>query len=257
MHHTARRILVLTRFLPSRERDGSAAYLDAVLSHLVDRGDVVEVHAVLADSSPVRRIRTDLPVRVSADRSLVVGRLILRATSPKAALLHGLRSGWIRSAAFRRTMQPLRQAVPRRAPRVPVLAQPLRPDEVRRIRRRIRGGGFDVVIANYQPMAAAFEADGTTQRILLAHDVLHDRLRDRSLDPAQVPVATRDGEADLLRRADVVCAIQWTDARRFSELAPDTEVVTVPMPAVPSPSPPPRWRARSALRERRGRARSP
>ena len=67
---------------------------------------------------------------------------------------------------------------------------------------------------------------------VLTHNVIHRRTRlyrDRKLS-LDFQAFTREQETALLRRADVVVAIQEREAEEFREMVPDREVIVVPMP---------------------------
>ena len=67
---------------------------------------------------------------------------------------------------------------------------------------------------------------------VLTHNVIHRRTqlyRERQL-PLDFRPLTRAEEAALLRRADVIVAIQEREAEEFREMVPDREVIVVPMP---------------------------
>ena len=67
---------------------------------------------------------------------------------------------------------------------------------------------------------------------VLTHNVIHRRTqlyRERNL-PLDFRPLTRDEEAALLRRADVLVAIQEREAEEFREMVPERQVVLVPMP---------------------------
>ena len=67
---------------------------------------------------------------------------------------------------------------------------------------------------------------------VLTHNVIHRRTklyRERGL-PLDFRPLTREEEAALLQRADVIVAIQEREAEEFREMVPDRQVVIVPMP---------------------------
>ena len=67
---------------------------------------------------------------------------------------------------------------------------------------------------------------------VLTHNDIHRRTqlyRERQL-PLDFRPLSRDEEAALLRRADVIVAIQEREAEEFREMVPDREIVVVPMP---------------------------
>ena len=67
---------------------------------------------------------------------------------------------------------------------------------------------------------------------VLTHNLIHRRAelyRERGITLDFCPL-TRDHEADLLRRADVIVAIQEREAEQFRLLVPDRQVIVVPMP---------------------------
>ena len=67
---------------------------------------------------------------------------------------------------------------------------------------------------------------------VLTHNVIHRRTqlyRERGL-PLDFRPLTRGEEAAMLRRADVIVAIQEREAEEFREMVPDRQVIVVPMP---------------------------
>ena len=75
---------------------------------------------------------------------------------------------------------------------------------------------------------------------VLTHNLIHRRTelyRERGL-PLDFRALTREEETGLLRRADMIVAIQEREAEEFRALVPDREVVVVPMPVEPSPQMP-------------------
>ena len=76
---------------------------------------------------------------------------------------------------------------------------------------------------------------------VLTHNLIHRRTelyRERG-QPLDFRALTRGEEAALLRRADVIVAIQEREAEGFRALAPDRKVAVVPMPVEPCPQMPP------------------
>ena len=67
---------------------------------------------------------------------------------------------------------------------------------------------------------------------VLTHNVIHRRTqlyRERGLSPDFRPL-TRGEEAAMLRRADIIVAIQEREAEEFRKMLPDRRVIVVPMP---------------------------
>jgi glycosyltransferase involved in cell wall biosynthesis len=99
------------------------------------------------------------------------------------------------------------------------------------------------VIAEYLWMAPCLDAAGSdTLRVLDTHDVMHVRQELYAGRSDGVWVAcTREEEAGLLDRADVVLAIQHHEQRLFAEMLPGKRVVCVPhslrVPDRPRPVP--------------------
>ena len=100
--------------------------------------------------------------------------------------------------------------------------------------RRIRPGAVLIDFTTTLPVLdGLLEAERENLSVaVLTHNVIHRRTQlyhERGLSLDFRPL-TRDEEATLLRRADVIVAIQEREAEEFREMVPDRRVVVVPMP---------------------------
>lgn len=235
-------MLVLSSVLPLRGLDGSATYLRAIVEHLAAQGHTVEVRWLHGRGSPFRRLDLPAGVEVTAPGAVRIGPLLLRLRPWRTLLEHPARMLWLSRPAtpVRRRYRQLRSrpGVDRTAARIPPFAQDLSAADLAEARATIADRDPDAVIANYAPMAAAFADLGRPRprRIVVAHDVWHERLAELGHTAGQASIADSAGEARLLGLADVVAAIQWHDAETLRRMVPDTEVIVTPMPAIGTPS---------------------
>ena len=101
----------------------------------------------------------------------------------------------------------------------------------------IRGTGTRDVLIDFTTTLPVLDGLSPAERekltvAVLTHNVIHKRTdlyRERGL-PLDFRPLTRDEEASLLRRADVIVAIQEREAEEFREMVPDRQVIVVPMP---------------------------
>ncbi len=89
------------------------------------------------------------------------------------------------------------------------------------------------------PLLAEPELAGH-KSIIIAHDLFHRRAQALAAAGYRVKPdsISRAYEAQLLRRADAIAAIQPDEAMIISAMCPDTHVFITPMPALPCPPPP-------------------
>jgi glycosyltransferase involved in cell wall biosynthesis len=83
-------------------------------------------------------------------------------------------------------------------------------------------------------------AERSTMKVaVLTHNLTHRRaeLYRQFGQPLDFLPMTEQEEADLLRRADIIVAIQDREAEAFRKMVPERKVVTVPMPFQPQPVP--------------------
>ena len=107
----------------------------------------------------------------------------------------------------------------------------------RKIVRRLKPRTVLVDFTTTLPVLDSLTADdrANIRVAVLTHNLIHRRTelyRERGV-PLDFRALTRDEEAALLRRADVIVAIQEREAEEFRAMAPDREVVVVPMPVEP------------------------
>jgi glycosyltransferase involved in cell wall biosynthesis len=115
------------------------------------------------------------------------------------------------------------------------------------LRRHLRDNRYDAVIVNYVFLSKALESfNSNTLKLIDTHDVFGGRQRQFQSQGRKASwfFTTPEQEAEGLRRADVVMAIQDGEAEYFRRLVPDREVITVghgvaerPQWSAESPSP--------------------
>lgn len=96
----------------------------------------------------------------------------------------------------------------------------------------------DVVIVNYVFLANAFNSilnDKNILKVILTHDVFYNRIASFK----EIGICVEGGswsleiEAEQLRKADVLLAIQKQDAELLKQMAPQCQVITMPKAAKP------------------------
>ncbi len=111
------------------------------------------------------------------------------------------------------------------------------PEEQKFIRDLVRRTDARALLVDFTTTLAVLDglspADRAKLKVaVLTHNVIHRRTqlyRERNLTLDFRPFS-RDEEAALLRRADVIVAIQEREAEEFREMVPDREVIVVPIP---------------------------
>lgn len=100
----------------------------------------------------------------------------------------------------------------------------------------------DVVIANYTFLSDVLDVVPEASRVLtaiLTWDIRYQRFADYQHAGYQNAdsVWSKESEANLLRKADILLAIQKEDATALQEMAPECEILCAPMSARLSPTP--------------------
>lgn len=223
------KLLVVTRFLPTRDFHGACTYLHDVLLYLRGRG--WEIECVYLNEAPAGdRLVFHIPDAV---------RRVARLASPGNLGFCG------RLIRFRGIGATLRKRARRGEP--PAFAggvgQPSagsdRPPSRRELAfaaERARRFKPDVVMADFTFLAGVLADRGAERprvRAILTHNVLHERVR--SFADAGVSSAwshwTEEKERELLVGADVIIAISEEEARTFRRMSPGSLVVVAPMSA--------------------------
>jgi len=233
------RILVVSRDPVVHTRAGSSTYLLSLLSSLAEAGH--QIRLCVTDGlgpgrKPVLRIlHADVPREwLWFPGYLRVGHHLVRWNSP-ASYRHASGVGW--RMLSDRLLGLRGRAAPRHQP-APWDIGPATDAELVAVQAALRTHRPDVVIANYAFMAPILdlpEAAGSL-RIVVMHDLLSARaalLRAGGLPPDSREYGI-DEEMALLRRADLVAAIQSEEAATVRAHLPGTGVVCAPMPAVRS-----------------------
>ena len=217
------RLLFVSPLLSMPQQHGGCVYPDAVLTALHASGMKID-YAWLAWPLKGNRVTMRDPLQASyVDRGHIPGTRRL--------------GGWLfRAPSEWGTRHP-------EASQRELEMEPL-PTEVdkcffRDLVRRIRPGGVLIDFTTTLPLLDGLlqaEREKLTVAVL-THNVIHRRTqlyRERGL-PLDFRPLTRDEEAALLRRADVIVAIQEREAEEFREMVPDRQVVVVPMPVTLRP----------------------
>lgn len=230
------RVLMVANYLPLLGTSGSHSYLHGIVRYFRRAG--LEIGYILIDPSAPQAIPADLRelMHVAVVRTTGKGLPPVRAFLSRLAcrlperLQRALRAAY-RFAADRRrklTQLCLRQDATARGAYAPWWV-----DETL---RHVRSFDPDIMIADYIWHADVFDPLADRRRplkVIITHDVIHRH--GETLRQAGTPDAylewTWDSEARQLRKADVLLAIQHEEAAVLKQMAPECEVLIVPMDA--------------------------
>jgi len=124
------------------------------------------------------------------------------------------------------------RAAERTAPRSHFLSA----KEIDFVARKLQANPPDALLANYIWTADVLDAASPeTLKLIITHDVQHERtasFKAHNLD-SQIETWDAETEARLLKKAQVLLAIQEEEAVSLKRLAPACEVITVPLPVLP------------------------
>jgi len=239
------RVLFVTRELLHEGEYGSGAYVLALLRQFEANHWPVEI-VLLAPMPASEHLWQAVPAayarlaKLAVYRGFRVGSTAVQVTSLKAWALRALRRLNSRlPRAIRQALRSWRSSARVLSPgdnRLSTWHARATPDEVSFVRMRWTSFRPDVVIANYAWLSQVLtSAPGLPPSLtmLLTHDLVHQRVADyRRLGLASDHDGWTAGtESASLRQAEVLLAIQELDAERLRAMAPEREVICVPMPA--------------------------
>ena len=211
-------MLFISPLLAMPQQHGGCVYPDAVLRAMHAAGMAID-YVWLAWPLRSRRVIMRDPLRAPFVRSgFVPGTYLfgnLRVREP--------RDWWRRAPCLSGS-----------AISVESLPGPNEQSFLRRLLRRVDARAILVDFATTLPVLDGLSVSERSRlRVaVLTHNLIYRRTelyRERGL-PLDFRGLTREEEAALLRRADVIVAIQEREAAEFRKLVPDRKVVVVPMP---------------------------
>lgn len=240
------KIQFISRTFPSENTSGNATYILEFMRYLLQVG--CELDYILLASSPNGKIPwCIIPstlvtlTNVSARDNLRFGRVLVRFRSLSEWLTLPL---WLTYTLlpeklkniYRFTRERLRQM---RGYHVSPQAWDTlaTPEEVACAKAQFVKFKPDVVVANYTFLGNAFDSfllNETVLKVILTHDIRYQR----SVHFKKLGVEHDESDWDWdkeslqLRKAQVLLAIHEEDARELKEMAPQSDVICLPMPAV-------------------------
>ncbi|MBD2605354.1 glycosyltransferase family 4 protein [Scytonema hofmannii FACHB-248] len=240
------KVQIFSRHIPIQNTVGNATYILDFIRYLHYAGCEIE-YTVLSSSPnggiPFYIIPSSLAAiaTVSARDNLRIGRVLLKFNSLSQWLLAPLQlayrqvpNNW--KSFYRAVWNKLRNK--REDAIAPQTWDALAtPEEVAFANSRFVSFQPDVVIANYTWLGSLLEALPQKQSVLkaiLTHDILHQRVADfRKIGvDSHLSDWNWDKESALLRKAQVLLAIQEQEAEILKEMAPSSKVISMPMSVV-------------------------
>ena len=250
------KILFVTRVFPIENSTGARSYVLDILKFL--KGKEFEIEIAMVDSfiggrSPVFIIPDSVLqlAQVSLKDHFRVGRILFRKKSifdliiaPIGLLYYLLpESKRIKTVKFidksiKKLSSLLKRQLVAIAPIHSVKDEVADSEEIEMVKRRVDAFKPDVVIANYAWLTEIFDNvsnNPSLLKIVLTHDVIHQRaaIAEKENIAWSNSEWTPYKEAALLRKADVVIAIQKEDAEVFKNMNFIKEVICAPISAVP------------------------
>ena len=237
------RVVFCSKYIP-KTGDGASAYLLALIDYF--RKANIEVEWICINDSPsggrtpwyVIGPRFHRLSRLSVWRNFQIGRLCIRPLplhdllySAAAAIVHF----FYRIVGRTRTRSHSSNAG---AQEKRVALQTLLTSAVAKLlaARKLQTNPPDALLANYIWAADVLDAASPeTLKLIITHDVQHERaasFKEHGLD-SRIETWDAGTEACLLKKAQVLVAIQEEEAVSLKKLAPACEVITVPLPVLP------------------------
>jgi len=250
------KILFVTRVFPIENSTGARSYVLDILKFL--KGKEFEIEIAMVDSfiggrSPVFIIPDSVLqlAQVSFKDHIRLGRILFRRKSiidfmiiPIGLVYYLLpeskrnkivnlvdKAAKIISSLLKRQLVAI-------TPIHPVKDELADSEEIEMVKRRIEVFKPDVVIANYAWLTGILDSvsnNPSILKIVLTHDVIHQRaaIAKKRNFTWSTSDWTFEKESALLRKADVVIAIQKEDAEVFKNMNFNKEVICAPISAVP------------------------
>jgi Glycosyl transferases group 1 len=232
------KIQIISRDIPVENTIGNATYILSFMGYLKQAD--CEIEYTLLRSSLNGRIpwymissRLAAIINISAKDNFRIGRLLLRfnslldwVTAPISLTYKSLPHN------FKNRLKTIRDRVIATPPGSPLAT----PDEIDFASTEFLRCQPDVVVVNYTWLANIFDAfidTESTLRVILTHDVLHERVASFESIGANSDITawSCQEEANLLRKAQVLLAIQEQDAKTLKQMAPLCDVISMPMAA--------------------------
>ncbi|PLZ20336.1 glycosyltransferase [Fischerella thermalis] len=244
------RIQFVSREIPVENLIGSSTYILDFISYLCQKD--YEIEYILLNYSPNGEIPWYIiPPSIAALTNIVaknnlrIGRILLRFNSLSdwlTALLRPVYNLLLPEKLkdiYRFTRDRKGKTYNEAKPNIPQFwGTPATAEEMAFANSRFVKFKPDVVIANYAFLGSILDSpflDKTVLKVILTHDVLSQRVVDyQKLGiPSCLMEYNKETEAIELCKAQVLLAIQEEDAKVFQEIAPQCEVISMPMSAVP------------------------
>ena len=232
------KVLFVSRLLAMPDHHGGCVYADAVLRHLHERGCEI-LYVWLADPLSPTKPFMRMPQlgshisRFFVPNAIVIGRWMWCCRSSAWLCLPSylLRKGMAKLRKKHVEPDPNHQAG---AATEPTAA------EVAFLQGLLESEAPDAVFVDMTEIANVLNGGSVGKttpplKLVLTHNVIHQRVaayRKNRIALDFLPL-TREQETVLLGKADVIVAIQHTEAAEFRAMMPQKKVVVVSMPATP------------------------
>ncbi len=237
------KVQIVSREIPVENTIGNATYILNFLGYLRQEGCKIEY--IIPNSSPNGKapwyvISPTLSrlANLWVKDNLRISRLLLRFNSLLDWFIESLRLIYDRFPETLKNMyrsaREQRQLMPLYAVASGVWNAPIMPEERAFINSQFIRFKPDVVIANYAFLANVLDSpvlDKNVVKVILTHDVRHQRgaqFKKLGLASSE-PYWNRERETLELSKAQVLLAIQEEDANLFKEMAPQCEVICMPI----------------------------
>lgn len=241
------KVQFISRDIPVENKSGNASYILDFLHYLRQSG--CEIQFLLLNSSPNGRfpwyiIPPTLArlAKVSAKDNFRIGRVLLRFNSLSDWLIESLRIIYDR---LPKNLKNIYRSARDKQQQTPLWYVDYSQDwdeiatreEVAFANSKFVKFKPDVVVTNYVFLGNVFDSpflNETALKVILTHDVRHQRsahFQKLGLAASELNWS-REQETIVLRKAQVLLAIQEEDANLFWEMTPECKVISMPMSAV-------------------------
>jgi glycosyltransferase involved in cell wall biosynthesis len=250
------KLLFVTRVFPIENSTGARSYVLDILKYLKGKGFEIEIATVdsyIGGRSPVFIIPNSILklAEVSFNHHFRIGRILLRKRTIVDFILIPIGFAYyllpeskrekifnLIDRAANNIHSVLKRKFVTKKPIHRVKDDLANPEEIEMVKRRIGVIKPDVVIANYAWLTGVFDAFSNNPSILkmvLTHDVIHQRVEmaNRMNITWTTSKWTREKEAALLAKADVVLSIQKDEANEFKKMRLIKEVIYAPISSIP------------------------
>jgi len=237
------RVIFCSKYIP-KTGDGASAYLLAMIDYF--RKADIEVEWICINDSPSGG-RTPWYVigprfygltSLSVWRNIQIGRLCIRPL-PLYDWLYSMAAAIVRflyrRVGGKRALNRSNDARAREKNAAPRSHLPSA-KAMHFAARKLQANPPDALLANYIWAADVLDAASPeTLKLIITHDVQHERTASFKVHNLDSRIETWDAETEarLLKKAQVLLAIQEEEAVSLKRLAPACEVITVPLPVIP------------------------